>query len=113
MRLTVEEITYMINHVFLPLKLPHKYEADSSLKDATLLSYTAQVAQSFLNTLELSIDRTTFLVSRRWRTLVRMLENTAFLHRQQYLTRGEVEKVLREMRLDGQFKSPIHRCSPG
>jgi hypothetical protein len=33
MNLSKEELTYVINHVFLPLKLPHAYDPDSPIKD--------------------------------------------------------------------------------
>ncbi|CAG8656980.1 15636_t:CDS:2, partial [Acaulospora colombiana] len=97
MGLTLEELTYIINHAFLPMKLPHKYEPSSPSKDATLLVYIAQVAQSFQDTLGKETKRSTL---RRWESLIGMLGDVAFLHGQQFLNKEEVEANLLDMATD-------------
>ncbi|PVF94399.1 hypothetical protein CPB86DRAFT_818034 [Serendipita vermifera] len=100
MGLTLEELTYIINHVFLPLKLPHKYDPGSPSKDVSLLRYTAQVAESFRDTLKISTNEAKGSAIRRWDSLIRMLHDVAFLHVQHFLTKEEVEVALEQMQLD-------------
>jgi hypothetical protein len=101
MKLDLQDLNYIINHVFLPLKLPQKHDADSSRKDGVLLSYVAETARSFCAKLGSSGNDTILSALPAWQVATRMLENAAHLHQQQYLLEAEVEAALVGMRKNG------------
>ncbi|PVF94403.1 hypothetical protein CPB86DRAFT_876435 [Serendipita vermifera] len=94
MDLSPEELNYIITHVFLPLKLPQKHEAESSLKDGHLLSCAAQAAQLFCTKLESSGNSTPPSALTAWKLVAKMLDKAADLHQQQYLVETEVKAAL-------------------
>jgi hypothetical protein len=101
MKLDVQDLNYIVNHVFLPLKLPQKHDEDSFRKDGVLLSYAAEVALSFCAKLESSGDSTVLSALPAWKVATSMLENCAHLHQQQYLLETEVEAALFGMHTNG------------
>lgn len=101
MDLTWEELTYIINHVFLPLKLPHEYNCTSPMKDAVMLNYVARTAQCFHDKLEESEREDKQYVLPKWKTIIKLLDNFARVHQQQYLVEVEVETVLEGMQIHG------------
>jgi hypothetical protein len=103
MKLDLQDLNYIINHVFLPLKLPQKHDPDSSRKDGVLLSYAAEAAQLFSAKLETLGSDTVSPDLLVWRVVTKMLENAAHLHQQQYLLEIEVEAALLGMRTNGQY----------
>jgi hypothetical protein len=92
------DLTYIINHVFLPLNLPHKYDPDSSLKDAGLARYIAETAQAFRATLASTGNEDAI---KTWKILEKMLDNIANIHHKDHLIKIDVEAALMNMRTDG------------
>jgi hypothetical protein len=101
MDLTQQQLLYIINHVFLPLKLPEEYDVNSPANDATLLRYTAWVAKSFYESLERSQGKATPSALSSWSIVSKMLQNTAQLHQHRYLVNKDLEAAFREMETDG------------
>ncbi|PVF94396.1 hypothetical protein CPB86DRAFT_800493 [Serendipita vermifera] len=97
MPISAGHLTYIINHVFLPLKLPHECDPESPLKDAVLAGYIAEVTQSFRNILKSTRDEK---ADTTWNILERMLLNVANLHKEEYLNKLDVETALENMRTD-------------
>ncbi|PVF91589.1 hypothetical protein CPB86DRAFT_820360 [Serendipita vermifera] len=97
MPISPEHLTYIINHVFLPLKLPHEYDPKSPLKDAVLAGYIAEAAQSFRDILKSTGGEK---ADTTWNILERMLLNVANLHKEEYLNKLDVETALENMRTD-------------
>jgi hypothetical protein len=105
MEISQEHLTYIIDHVFLPLKLPQKYDPDSPSKDAALAQYIAETAQSFRATLESPGNEEAV---RTWKILEKMLNNVAILHRKSHLIEEDVEAALVTMRTEGKLAQKLN-----
>jgi hypothetical protein len=103
MQLNVEELTHIINHVFLPLNLPHEYDANRRQKDSTLLNYVLKAARSFQRALELIGSNAVLSILPSWNTVIKMLDNVAKLHRRPHLVKAEVETSLKSLEKNGQL----------
>ncbi|PVF94402.1 hypothetical protein CPB86DRAFT_800496 [Serendipita vermifera] len=98
MTLSLGDLNYLINHVFLPPRLPQEHDADSPRKDGVLLNFVARTAQTFRAKLGSSGDGTASSALQAWLVVIDMLEKASHLHGQQYLIEKEVETALLGMR---------------
>jgi hypothetical protein len=103
MELTVAELTYIINHVFLPPNLPDEYDAGDPKNDAALLKCVFDAAQKFCGVLERSDTDEALSALSIWTIILAMLEKVASLHAQPHLVKGDIVMALRQMQVNGQF----------
>jgi hypothetical protein len=100
MQIAREDLTYVIDHVFLPLKLPEEHDPKSTVKDTILANYIMKASQSFCDTLKSSQDE---LALSTWKMLNKMLRNVSHLHREDRLRKAEVQAALLNMQTNGMF----------
>src|SRR6266436_5065364 len=95
-----DDLTYLINHLFLPPKLPQ--QDDSSIAGTrTLLHHVADSAAAFLETLrrqDVDID-----VLHRWDTLLKALESMELLHQSEHIPLEDLRSSINNMKIDGAF----------
>jgi hypothetical protein len=100
---TVAQLTYIINHVFLPPNLPDEYDAEDPENDTALLYCVCEAAQTFCSTLQSSNTDEAQSVIPTWTIILAMLGNVASLHAQPHLVKGEVAMALQQMQVNGQL----------
>lgn len=105
MYITIDEIddnslTSIINHVFLPPKLPQKGEINHNIEkyNEELLRLCTTAAQNYR-------DRQSWEVHSLWEPAVRMLENFSYLHNPSFLDSGAFSKTVKQMETGGEIKS--------
>jgi hypothetical protein len=83
---------YVVDHVFLPPKLPQKDDSSDS-NDATLCDMVYQVAKAYRNVLPARTQR-------RWTPILEMLYNIHTLH-QSSLSDDRIISAMQDMRPGG------------
>lgn len=94
----LDDLTYLINHLFLPPKLPQQDDSDSSGRQA-LLHFVTDSAAAFLETLydkNVDVD-----VLRGWCTLHKMLESMTALHQSVYIPLENLRRTIENMKIHG------------
>jgi hypothetical protein len=95
-----DHLTYIINHLFLPPKLPQ--EGDSSPAGTqALLQHVTDSADAFVEVLcHQNVD---ISVLRSWCTLHKMLESMAVLHQSEYIPLEGLRSSISYMETGGAF----------
>jgi len=100
MELEKGHLQYIIEHVFLPPRLPHAYDTETEGKDESLYKFVADASEYFVEALELSQG-----ISQRdlqlWRELNKMLECTTRIHQLHRLTKEDIESALQQLKVGG------------
>ncbi|KAJ6561074.1 hypothetical protein DFH09DRAFT_1035925 [Mycena vulgaris] len=90
-------LEYIINHLFLPPRLPQKDDSLLSLQKG-LLNHISDCARSFCEGLR--NDNVPNEVQARWATLRRTLENFASVHGVSEISRDSLQMIIIRMQLD-------------
>ncbi|KAG8797373.1 hypothetical protein FRC16_008981 [Serendipita sp. 398] len=95
MDITQDELQWIIEHVFLPPRLPQKSDAELVRKEIALLNALVNALDSFLDTLRhMGVAQTTL---KTWGCIRTMLRNMTYLHNSESFSQGIIENLLREM----------------
>lgn len=91
-----EELEYIINHVFLPPKLPQKAEDYTDAKNSTLLKLLQHVAETYL-------QNGTDSERLQWALIIRMLTNLRSLENGSSLPNKEFRDAIVGMKTGGNY----------
>lgn len=108
MELEKGHLQYLIEHVFLPPKLPQSYDAETEHKDESLHRFVAEASQRFVEILERS-HGTSQRDLQQWRQVDKMLQRITVVHQLHRLTKEDIESVLQQMNVGGK-PSQISDC---
>lgn len=94
----VDSLAFIINHVFLPPKLPQRSEIDAGehLHNSTLLRLCVRAAEGYQ-------QLAPWEVQEAWEHAVKMLMNFSLLDNSNALDAGAFKKVVLDMKLGGWF----------
>ena len=99
-------LTFIINHLFLPPKLPQQVDSGVAGHNSALLKVCVHVAESFQHKIE-SVDgfssEESLRMQEKWEPVVRMLKNFASLENYNSLDAKAFKKKLLVMRTDGKM----------
>jgi len=98
----MDDLIYIINHLFLPPKLPQKDDS-SPANTRALLSLVTNSVVGFLDVLHSQNIDTGVL--RRWRTLHKMLGSMEVLHQSEYIPLEGLRDSINNMKIHGAFTS--------
>jgi hypothetical protein len=101
MELDMSHLQYMVEHVFLPPRLPQSHDAETEQKDGTLYKFVAHSSQLFLKALVDSEHAPSRHDLQCWERLVNMLNIMASIHQEHQLSREDIKSALRRMRPGG------------
>lgn len=96
-----EDLKYILNHLFLPPKLPQRRDEQTRWRDVALLSFLHDASLKFIYNLKSSALFSGHYSYETWATLSRMLGSMATLHSRQNLTQQEVQTALQSMEVNG------------
>ena len=86
-----KDLDYLINHVFLPPKLPQKADEELHKRESSLLLHIVDVAEQYK---PYALDR------KAWDRCIRMLVSAKRVHQQLLATR--LIEQIKEMQFDGE-----------
>jgi uncharacterized protein YfbU (UPF0304 family) len=101
MELDTSQLQYIVEHVFLPPKLPQTYDTETEQKDGTLYRFVAHSSQRFLEALIESAHAPNQHDLQCWEKLVDMLHVMADIHQQHQLSKEELKTALDRMLVGG------------
>jgi hypothetical protein len=101
------DLKYIIDHVFLPPKLPQKYDFDTHRKDSLLLDYVTQASKSFADLLAIPIDGQPSSALNVWAILQNTLKTMGPLYADGGLLQDELEAALQSMNVNGKTYSSL------
>lgn len=101
MELETSHLQYMVEHVFLPPRLPQSYDPETEQKDGTLYKFVAHSSQLFLKALVDSDHTPCRHDLQCWKRLVNMLNLMASIHQEHQLSREDVKSALEWMQPGG------------
>lgn len=101
MELTDSELNYLVNHLFLPPKLPQQEEKDRHKKDDLLSKYILSIADEFNSLVREADGGTNEEVTKAWRVIHRMLEKFQRLHSSETLDANQLGTALLGMQVNG------------
>lgn len=111
------DLKYIIDHVFLPPRLPQKHDDDTHRKDGVLLNVVAQAATRFANLLPPIYEAPGPL--KVWKIIEKTLNTMGSIYSEGHVDRSKLQAALEGMEVDGQFHdSPLFlinipvRCTP-
>jgi hypothetical protein len=97
-------LSYIINHLFLPPKLPQEDDTSNVDGQYMLLSHVAESANDFLRGLQ---DANVDIKDQQcWRVLERMLRQMCHIHRGTQLSPALLQKAVCDMNNRGPFTYP-------
>ena len=99
MELETSHLQYIVEHVFLPPKLPQSHDTETELKDGSLYRFVAHSSQRFLEALNKSAHAPSELQC--WKKLVHMLDVMEDIHQQHQLSKEELKPALDKMVVGG------------
>ena len=89
----------MVDHVFMPPRLPQNHESESRKKDANLLGFVRQAAGDFSQDISTSEDGPD--VARIWKLIVKMLDVMGGIYGIQGISKDKLERALVRMTVGG------------
>ena len=95
----------MIDHVFLPPKLPQKYDSDTHRKDSLLLDYVTKVSKSFADMLAIPIGDQPSSELKVWTIIQKTLKIMGRLHADGGIVRDGLDAALQRMNINGESYS--------
>lgn len=101
MELDIDHLRYIVEHVFLPPKLPQSYDPDGEFKDESLYWFIAWSAQQFVNAMHQSKIPASFRDVQYWNKVVKALNYVAKIHSQHRLLKEDIEMALGDMEVGG------------
>jgi hypothetical protein len=101
MELEKGHLQYIIEHVFLPPKLPQSYDAEIEQKDESLYKFVAEASEYFVEALEVSPHGVNQRDLQLWQELNKMLECTTRVHELHRLTKEDIETALQQLEVGG------------
>lgn len=100
---TDEELSYIVNHVFIPPKLPLKEEYGRRNKDSALTRFISSVAHEFRASLKQEDNQSYKGFDLAWVMICRMLETTHSLHASSHLDEQQLKNALVQMKVNGTY----------
>jgi hypothetical protein len=100
-------LDYLVNHVFLPPKLPQEEENDHHAKELSLLEFISTAADEFHRLLQEPDCGANQSAITTWSTVHRMLRASKDLHSSETLDADLTLKALLGMKVDG-TSIPVH-----
>jgi hypothetical protein len=97
-----QAVHYMINHLFLPPKLPQEDDSGDPSNQEALLLHLSESAKAFADGLS-HLDHISAQASQAWRILQRMLESMHRIHRGTHLSMAELQRTIERMKVQGQL----------
>jgi uncharacterized protein YfbU (UPF0304 family) len=101
MELSASNLQYVVEHVFLPPKLPQSYDAETEQKDGSLYRFVAHSSQLFWQALLDSDHVPSGEDFQCWERLVNMLNLMASIHQAHQLSREDIKSALEQMHPGG------------
>lgn len=101
MALEKGHLQYLIEHVFLPPKLPQSYDAETEQKEEFLHKFMAEASEYFVESLEVSPHGISQRDLQLWRELNKMLECITRVHQLHRLTKEDIESALQRLEVGG------------
>jgi hypothetical protein len=92
----IRELRYLIDHVFLPPKLPQKHDEDSAELQLAIAQFAYRSAVLYAQCLPLQEQP-------RWNPILRMLENIAITSDPAALSKFLLEKCIKDMQDGGVY----------
>jgi hypothetical protein len=93
-------LEYLINHLFLPPKLPQREDSNELDGRNMLLSHVLESATIFE---KLEREGASQRVQQCWRALRRMLQSTYDIHRREHISASVLQHAIRQMTPQGSF----------
>ncbi|KAG9020175.1 hypothetical protein FS842_007539, partial [Serendipita sp. 407] len=109
--LNKDELGYIINHVFMPPKLPQEHDPESPKKDSALLKAIDQAARSFCEVVS-TVD-TSRNTKDTWIILRRMVNTMMHLHLHGSFSRAQLQTALNQMDVNGVLPVYVHAQNAG
>jgi len=102
-----ETLRYIVEHVFMPPKVPDQEDEEMTLKDTALLGELSKAATMFKDMLRQNpqVGEETF---GGWDTITKMLNSIGNLRNAKILAKSSIEAELRSMRVGGEMPSQGH-----
>lgn len=97
-----EDLKYILDHLFLPPRLPKGRDEQTRRKDGVLLSFLHEASIIFIDDLKTSASFSNEHSRETWERLSRMLSCMATLHCSENLIQQEVEDALQNMEINGE-----------
>ncbi|KIM24742.1 hypothetical protein M408DRAFT_331697 [Serendipita vermifera MAFF 305830] len=94
---TNEELKFIINHVFLPPKLPQEHDMETHRKDEALLSFVSKTATAFTQGLSVSANEN---VVKSWGIVLNMLNAMSTLNTRHGISEEWLRKAMEQMDVD-------------
>jgi hypothetical protein len=101
MELEKGHLQYIIEHVFLPPKLPQSYDVETEQKDESLYKFVAEASQRFVEALKESPHGASPRDLQIWQQIDEMLRRIARTHQLHHLVKEDLESALEEMKVGG------------
>jgi hypothetical protein len=105
MKINNSDLQYLIDHIFLPPKLPQMHDSDVHRKDSRLLDFVTHTSETFATTLAKPADVGTPHDLKVWSIIQKMLKTMATLYADGGIVRDELKVALEHMDIDGWFHS--------
>ena len=97
------DLKYLVDHIFLPLKLPQKYDTDTLRRDNVLLNYVASTSGTFQKICRLAIVENLSNSVAAWNIISRMLDNMGTFYDLDNggIVRSKLQAALERMKISG------------
>jgi hypothetical protein len=106
MKIVDKDLKYIINHVFLPPKLPQKCDSDTHRKDSLLLDYVTKASKSFADTLAIPVTDPPSSELKVWTIIQKTLKVMGRLYADGGIVRDELKAALQRMDINGDSYTP-------
>jgi hypothetical protein len=98
------DLKYLVEHIFLPPKLPQNSDPETHRHDGILLDYVTLMSKTFFEILSTTIDKKGGVGLGVWCIIFKMLETMGTLYNDGGgIVREKLEAVLKRMEVSGQF----------
>jgi hypothetical protein len=97
-----QALRYVINHLFLPPKLPQEDDSGDVSTQTAILYHVLESAKAFSDGLSHS-NNVSAQVNQQWQVLQRMLESMHRIHRGKHLSMAELQGTIERMEVQGKL----------
>jgi hypothetical protein len=111
MKIVDKDLKYIIDHVFLPPKLPQKYDSDTHRKDSLLLNYVTKASKSFADMLAIPVTDQLSSELKVWTIIHKTLKAMGRLYADGSIVRDELEAALQRMNINGESYFPLNNSN--
>jgi hypothetical protein len=96
------DLTYLIEHIFLPPKLPQKHDPDTHRRDGVLLDYVSFISGTFLDILSKPIGGKPSVDLKVWNIVRKMLVTMGTFYNDGGIVQTKLQAALEQMELFGE-----------